>query len=133
MKKLMLYGAVTVVALGIVGALVGPQEGKNTTAPAAKEQARPNAAPDPRACLVLAQDDAIVEGGFTKIKGTVTNKCGQSYRYVQVSYTLHDDDDAKLGDALANTAGLEDGQVWRFEAVGLREAARYKLTAVTAY
>lgn len=46
---------------------------------------------------------------FCTISGVYTNKSGAKLNYVQLSYTLFDEDGNQIGTAYANTSNLEDG------------------------
>jgi hypothetical protein len=73
--------------------------------------------------------------GNLYIRGTATNTTDKDYSYVQLSWAVYDGSDAKIADGLANTAGLDAGQRWRFEALapGAEDGESYELTEVSAY
>ncbi|MFB6284203.1 MAG: FxLYD domain-containing protein [Halobacteria archaeon] len=59
------------------------------------------------------------EGRFsTKVKGVAVNASDQDYSYVQLQFAFLNSNRTKIGDAYANTSGLDSGQKWRFEAIG---------------
>lgn len=53
------------------------------------------------------------------IVGILKNTTGKDKSYVQVQIPMLDKDGNKLGDALANTTNLKDGQTWKFRAMYL--------------
>ncbi|MDL0140450.1 FxLYD domain-containing protein, partial [Halobacterium salinarum] len=69
------------------------------------------------------------------IRGTAENFSDTDYEYVQLSFGVYDETDAKIADALANTSGLTSGQRWRFEALAAsaENVSSYALTDITAY
>lgn len=71
----------------------------------------------------------------TTITGEAVNHSDETYDYVQVSFSLYDDSDAKVGDALANTGGLDAGGRWKFEAIGTSSgnATSFRFDEITAY
>lgn len=69
----------------------------------------------------------------TTISGEAINN-GEDYEYVQLTFDLYDESGSKVGDALDNTNGLEEGQTWRFEAMGMdSSASSFELNDITAY
>jgi hypothetical protein len=83
------------------------------------ESEYPNAfAIDENNKIVLESAEGAIEEFSVEITGTAINASDQDYGYVQLEFGLYDSTDAKVGDALANTSGLESGQRWRFEAIG---------------
>lgn len=63
--------------------------------------------------------------GVVTITGTlVANK---DYEYLQIEIPTYDNNGNKVGSALANISGLEKGETWRFEAVDLSGASKYKI------
>lgn len=73
--------------------------------------------------------------GSLYIRGIAKNFSESDYGYVQLSFDVYDDTDAKIADGLANTSGLDSGRRWRFEAlaVGAEDADTYVLSDITAY
>lgn len=71
-------------------------------------------------------------GGYTEFATTVTgrvrNNTDRRFRYVQITFALYDTAGNQVGTALANIAGLEPGAIWKFKAVGLTPATRFKLS-----
>jgi len=96
----------------------------------------PNAwAVDEEFGIVVLSADAVVERFGSTISGEVVNASDEDYDYVQLSFSLLDDRDTKIADALANTSGLRAGQRWRYEAVGRSspDITTFRLTEITAY
>lgn len=85
--------------------------------------------------IVLRDVEAVVGQYNSEITGTAENVSKNNYDYVQVEFGLYDSTDAKVGDALANTSGLEAGQRWRFEAFsGQTESVEsYRLEDISAF
>lgn len=79
--------------------------------------------------LVLLRKTEQATGGIGgRITGTIENRTGRDLRYVQVTYNLYDEAGNKVGSALANVAGLEKGERWKFEATTFgREYATYRI------
>lgn len=71
--------------------------------------------------LELLED--TVEQGAAGIEGTVVNRGGK-LSYAQIVFGLYDADARRVGNAMANVAGLGAGERWRFKASAL--GRRYK-------
>lgn len=101
------------------------------------EEKYPNAwAYDENTGIVLRNVQGSVGEFSTNITGEAINESDQDYGYVQLTFSLFDSSDAKIGDALANTNGLVAGQQWLFEAIGTisRESIdTLRLSGITAY
>lgn len=68
------------------------------------------------------------------ITGTLLNASDREYGYVQITFELFDNTEAKIGTALANVNDLSPGQRWRYEAIGFDDnASSYKLGELTAF
>ena len=90
---------------------------------------------EPRTCLTISDLKPLVDDNSITLAGTMTNGCGRSFRYVQVTYKLLDESGAIVGSALANLAGLDVGQSWKFQAFGMlpHTVKSYRLDQITAY
>nr|DAK78386.1 MAG TPA: zinc-ribbon domain protein [Caudoviricetes sp.] len=72
--------------------------------------------------------------GGIHITGTVKNHSSKTFRYVQIQYALYDKDNNQVGNALANTNGLEPGSTWKFDAVGIASnVSSYKAIDLSGY
>jgi hypothetical protein len=80
--------------------------------------------PATAACLILS-DHAATAGGY--IVGRVVNRCGTSYRYVEIEFKLLDKSGAVVGTAMSNVTALGGQETWSFKAPALREFSRYEL------
>lgn len=85
--------------------------------------------------IVLRNVEGNVGQFSTTVTGDAMNESNQDYSYVQLQFGLYDASDAKIGDALANTSGLDAGQTWRFEAMGMETSNvdSFSLESVDAY
>lgn len=85
--------------------------------------------------IVVLSADAVVEQYSSTITGEVVNASDEDYEYVQLSFSLLDDADTKIADALANTSGLRAGQRWRYEAVGKSspDITTFRLTEISVF
>lgn len=85
--------------------------------------------------IVLRNVEGTVGSYSITISGSAFNRSGQDYSYVQLSFSLYDETDAKVGDALANTSGLDAGREWKFEALGTgaESAASFSIDEITVY
>lgn len=159
-RKVLIGSGYAVVGLAGVGAAAGPQENENGGTDAGgsvgddgggsggssggdsggsggDESYSDAFAYDDSTGIVL-EDDVSAEAdsiGSLYIRGTARNESGGSYEYVQVTWSVLDSSGAKVGDALANTSGLEDGQSWRYEALAASadNAESYELQDIEAY
>lgn len=112
---------------------VGNSDSKNG---ASSEGSYPNAwYVDDETSIVLRNVEGTVGKYSVEITGEAINDSGHSYEYVQLSFGLYDETDAKVGDALANTSGLSAGTTWRFEAIGsgAQNAESFRIEDITAY
>lgn len=67
---------------------------------------------------IVIESASYQSGQFTSsVTGTVVNGSENDYSYVQIEFDLLDSGGTKVGDALANTSGLDAGQEWNYEAV----------------
>lgn len=108
----------------------GPPAGQpsSTASPAAPVQTETK--PD----LELLEDKGQRSEFATTITGRVKNNAGKTYSYVQIVFKLYNEAGEQVGIAMANTTGLEAGNVWRFKAVGLTpDGANYKLDNISGY
>lgn len=107
-----------------------------TPTPTAEQEEFPNAwAYDENSGLAFYDVEGTGDEYSINITGEVVNESGGDYDYVQLSFGLYNASDTKVGDALANTNGLADGQRWRFEAVGTSSETvdTFSLDDITAY
>lgn len=96
----------------------------------------PNAwAYDESSGLVLNNVEGTIGQYSTEITGEAKNVSGNDYDYVQLTFGLYDETDAKVGDALANTSGLDAGQRWRFEAMSTQteNVSSFSLESTSAF
>lgn len=79
--------------------------------------------------------DALLEGWYVEISGTIKNDTGSDYRYVQVSFSLYDANGINLGTAFDNMNNLGAGETWSFNAQSLEwydtKVTSYKLAEIT--
>jgi len=84
-------------------------------------------------CLVPSRKTpASTSEDSTTVTGTVLNACGHDYSYVAITFKLYDASGAAVGEAIANIAGLRDGERWRFKAIGLTPSHHYKFDHIDA-
>jgi hypothetical protein len=68
------------------------------------------------------------------IVGILTNKSGTKQNYIQISFTLYNDNNVQVGTTMANTSNLAANRKWKFKAPILEdEASKYKLEEVTGF
>ncbi|RJP75791.1 MAG: hypothetical protein C4524_11360 [Candidatus Zixiibacteriota bacterium] len=73
------------------------------------------------------------EYGSAFIVGEVVNTAPYAFRYVQIQFSLFDEDGAQVGTAWDNINNLEAGGTWRFRAtVHDQRAYRAKFVGITS-
>lgn len=76
-------------------------------------------------------------GYYTTVKGTLKNKLNKSYSYVQIQYSMYDEDGNNLGTAFDNMNNLGAGETWSFSATSMGwtdvQVYRVKLSEISAY
>lgn len=137
----------SILGLGVLGAAAGDEDNNtertggdtgptNGDSGGGEEEEYPNAwyVHDPTGIVIHDVEASAGQFSLT-IEGEATNESGSDYSYVQITFEVLDSSDTKLGDALANTSGLDAGQRWRFEALGtsVENADSFRLGDVTAY
>lgn len=85
-------------------------------------------APPEKPCLTLVKHKATrSEGGTGRVYGSVLNNCDRSYRYVEIDFKLTDAEGAVVGTAMTNVTALGPHETWKFEAIAMKDFARYQL------
>jgi hypothetical protein len=116
----------------------GSEDTSGGTSEGSNEEAYPNAYYYDEGTGIVLEDDVSAEAnsiGALYIRGTARNESGQSYSYVQITFSVLDSSGAKVADALANTNELSDGQAWRYEALAAsaENADSYQIQDINAY
>lgn len=156
-RKFLIGSGYGVAGLAVIGAAAGPQQdganggsggessdgsGGGSSDGSGEESNDEEQYPDAfyydESTGIVLEDD--VEGevdqiGSLYIRGTARNESGGDYEYVQLTWSALDSSGAKVGDALANTSGLQAGQSWRYEALApsADNADSYELQDIDAY
>lgn len=113
----------------------GSNEDDDSSSTSSEEQ-YPNAWDYDESTGIVLEDIHANTGQFsTTIVGEATNESGDDYSYVQISFSLYDSTNTKVGDALANTNGLAAGQTWQFEAMGAESGTveSFDIEDITVY
>lgn len=130
-RNVLIGAGYSVLGVGVLGAVAGSgdegsgggdnsvSDGGDSGSSDAGEEQYPNAwAYDEDTGIVLRNVEGNIGEFSSEVRGEATNESDTDYSYVQVSFAFYDSTGAKVGDALANTSGLDAGQRWVFEAVG---------------
>jgi hypothetical protein len=88
---------------------------------------------NPKDCLSFHRNSGQTDDYSTTITGTITNNCGRSFSYVEVTFKLFDGAGNVIGTALANQTNLSNGETWKFSAIAMRAAKRDTLDTISAY
>ncbi|MFO0926371.1 MAG: FxLYD domain-containing protein [Gemmataceae bacterium] len=75
----------------------------------------------------------VNEFGIVTITGTVENRRSRTLRLVKITYHLYDDSGARVGSAFDLINNLEAGESWKFKAVGLVKASKYRLADLSGF
>ena len=72
---------------------------------------------------------------YVTISGTAKNTSGKNLSYAQIIFSIFDESDAQIGNALDNINNLSAGTTWKFSAMGMFEIApaRCRLSEITAF
>lgn len=60
----------------------------------------------------------IVEYGWLTISGKVKNNSSMNYSYVEITFSVYDTENNKIGTCMDNISGLSAGETWSFKAIG---------------
>lgn len=85
--------------------------------------------------LELLKTEIVDKGyGFKYVVGTLQNKSGKEFKYVELDFNLYDEKGDLVGSTLTNIQNLEADSLWHFEAVVTSEKAEsFKLKEIKAY
>ena len=74
------------------------------------------------------------EYGNKKIVGILENISGSKKSYIQIQFTLYNDEGVQVGSTMANTNNLDDDGKWKFEAMIMEEeASDFEVESVTGF
>ena len=83
--------------------------------------------------FTLVDSQGTYDGYGYYVTGTIVNNTNKQYTYVQVTFNLYDSSGAQIGTALDNINYLEANGTWKFSAIGIADAASYKLAEITGW
>ncbi len=86
--------------------------------------------------LELLSDDGTFDSDINTIHitGKVKNNSGKVLSYVQIQFALYDKSGSQVGTALANTNGLEPGNTWSYDAIGMASnVSKFKVINLSGY
>jgi hypothetical protein len=85
--------------------------------------------------FVFVEGPVAVPGEFSSvITGVVKNNTNKTYDYLQISFTLYDENDNVVDTAFTNINNVKPGQTWKFEAMYFEESAvRWELDEITGW
>ncbi len=74
-------------------------------------------------------------GWSNYVEGSLVNKTDKKYGYIQITFTLYDQDGSNIGTALANAKDLGPGETWKFKAISTvtEEVGSYKFSEISAH
>lgn len=81
----------------------------------------PSHAPEVKPDLELLSSDGVFNSDINAIHitGKIKNNSSKTLSYVQIQFALYDKSGSQVGTALANTNGLEPGNTWSYDAIGM--------------
>jgi len=84
---------------------------------------------------IISQHGESDSYGFTTITGEIKNNTDRTYSYVQVTFSLYDENGAQIGTAMDNINNLEPNGIWKFKAIGMgsSKGANYKCTGIAGW
>lgn len=89
-----------------------------------------------KADLELLSSDGTFDTSINTIHitGSVKNNSKRTYSYVQIQFVLYDESGSQVGTALANTNGLESGNTWKYDALGMADnVSTFKAIDLSGY
>jgi|GEM_PF-910866 len=92
--------------------------------------------PEEEPDLELLSDDGTFDSDINTIHitGKVKNNSGKVLSYVQIQFALYDKSGSQVGTALANTNGLEPGNTWSYDAIGMASnVSKFKVINLSGY
>lgn len=93
-------------------------------------------APKVKSDLELLSSDGVFNSDINAIHitGKIKNNSGKTLSYVQIQFTLYDKSGSQVGTALANTNGLEPGNTWSYDAIGMAaNISTFKVIDLSGY
>lgn len=100
--------------------------------PVAKKADSPPPEPQKPDLEILSQHGSGDESSI-KITGKIRNNTSKSYSYAEVTFTLYDREGNQVGTAMANINNLEPSATWKYEAIGMGNVARFKVSEITGH
>jgi len=83
--------------------------------------------------LQLLESKGKSSEAVTEIVGLIRNNTSREYTYVQVNFTVYDQEGNQVGSAFANLNGLEPRGTWKFKAVCFCQGTNFKLHKIKAH
>ena len=127
----------------IIATIINSPIGSDETRPAAADDSAAVTSSDPSAAgteakadLELLSSDGTFDSsiGAIHITGSVKNNSEKTFSYVQIQFVLYDKSGAQVGTALANTNGLEPGNIWKYDAIGMASnVSTFKASNLVGY
>jgi len=76
----------------------------------------------------------VDELGFMTIRGQIKNVSVDHFSYIEITFNTYDENDNRVGTAMANVNDLGPGEIWRFTAVSMGDhATRYRAQRITCF
>ena len=74
-------------------------------------------------------------GYISYVEGILVNKTNKNYKYIQIEFTLYDEDGNNIGSAFDNAGNLGAGESWKFKAScsTTDTIGSYKFADISAY
>lgn len=90
---------------------------------------------EPTEKFVFIEGPECIMGDFSNnITGVVQNNSGKDYDYLQITFTIYDEQGNVIDSAFANVNNVKAGGTWRFEAMFFEEgAASWELDEITGW
>lgn len=139
-----------VVVVIVLAAIGGTSAGGSGTAASSSASSAPSAASasapqreiDPHTTEGTKYEDKYTvtseltsDGWASYVEGILVNKTNKKYNYIQIEFTLYDEDGNNIGSAFDNASNLGAGESWKFKASCLTTdtIGSYKFADISAY
>lgn len=120
--------AVVLISAGSMGGSEQQQIEGDRLSPASRQTASQQ--PD----YEITRCEVEKDGYITYISGTLVNNTSYKTSYLQITFSLFDEDGALVGTAIDNINYLDAGGVWKFKAMAFEDNfASYELAEVTGF
>ena len=124
-KKILIFVVVAFLGLALLGACSGDSTEDTGSGSATEQKQEANNEQKKSKLTVEGDIETTIEYDTPKLSGIVKNNTDSEMGYVEIQFTLYDENDVQIGTALDNTNNLKAGGSWKFEAISLDNISEF--------